>query len=117
MPHVETISGMRSEEHTSELQSRLHLVCRLLLEKKTSPQSGIVEQPPRAPSASGDPSSPVAPPTSMPPLSWYPAAAGRPPNIGRIVVAIVVILDAFLVIAFSLVGFPSPFLFSAAPFF
>src|SRR2546429_9273373 len=25
----------RSEEHTSELQSRLHLVCRLLLEKKT----------------------------------------------------------------------------------
>src|SRR5205809_5917344 len=31
---------LRSEEHTSELQSRLHLVCRLLLEKKkkTSPQ-------------------------------------------------------------------------------
>src|SRR2546422_1361451 len=27
-------SGERSEEHTSELQSRLHLVCRLLLEKK-----------------------------------------------------------------------------------
>src|SRR2546429_6930834 len=27
-------SGRRSEEHTSELQSRLHLVCRLLLEKK-----------------------------------------------------------------------------------
>src|SRR2546422_7645762 len=27
-------SGARSEEHTSELQSRLHLVCRLLLEKK-----------------------------------------------------------------------------------
>src|SRR5687768_18248380 len=26
----------RSEEHTSELQSRLHLVCRLLLEKKNS---------------------------------------------------------------------------------
>src|SRR2546422_2694239 len=26
--------GKRSEEHTSELQSRLHLVCRLLLEKK-----------------------------------------------------------------------------------
>src|SRR2546422_6415681 len=33
----ETIAAgldMRSEEHTSELQSRLHLVCRLLLEKK-----------------------------------------------------------------------------------
>src|SRR2546422_5507480 len=28
------IERMRSEEHTSELQSRLHLVCRLLLEKK-----------------------------------------------------------------------------------
>src|SRR2546429_5489479 len=29
-----TIQTQRSEEHTSELQSRLHLVCRLLLEKK-----------------------------------------------------------------------------------
>src|SRR5205809_1602276 len=29
----------RSEEHTSELQSRLHLVCRLLLEKKKIRQS------------------------------------------------------------------------------
>src|SRR5205809_7956733 len=28
--------GPRSEEHTSELQSRLHLVCRLLLEKKNT---------------------------------------------------------------------------------
>src|SRR5256884_1286675 len=28
----------RSEEHTSELQSRLHLVCRLLLEKKKKVQ-------------------------------------------------------------------------------
>src|SRR2546422_1947907 len=31
--------AMRSEEHTSELQSRLHLVCRLLLEKKKKKQS------------------------------------------------------------------------------
>src|SRR2546422_4946105 len=31
----------RSEEHTSELQSRLHLVCRLLLEKKKK-----IQQPP-----------------------------------------------------------------------
>src|SRR5256884_47213 len=30
---------LRSEEHTSELQSRLHLVCRLLLEKKTSQEA------------------------------------------------------------------------------
>src|SRR5687768_17729158 len=28
------VARTRSEEHTSELQSRLHLVCRLLLEKK-----------------------------------------------------------------------------------
>src|SRR2546422_7491032 len=30
----EILTLIRSEEHTSELQSRLHLVCRLLLEKK-----------------------------------------------------------------------------------
>src|SRR3989442_9462470 len=41
-PHrgIETVTyvlwGERSEEHTSELQSRPHLVCRLLLEKKKS---------------------------------------------------------------------------------
>src|SRR2546429_4160051 len=32
LPNVMRV--VRSEEHTSELQSRLHLVCRLLLEKK-----------------------------------------------------------------------------------
>src|SRR5205809_7359905 len=32
------VSHRRSEEHTSELQSRLHLVCRLLLEKKKKKQ-------------------------------------------------------------------------------
>src|SRR2546429_3705830 len=32
----------RSEEHTSELQSRLHLVCRLLLEKKKHIQSSYL---------------------------------------------------------------------------
>src|SRR2546429_5896879 len=32
--HVDLVFNPRSEEHTSELQSRLHLVCRLLLEKK-----------------------------------------------------------------------------------
>src|SRR2546422_4546691 len=37
----------RSEEHTSELQSRLHLVCRLLLEKKKPllPSSRAVRRP------------------------------------------------------------------------
>src|SRR2546429_6171174 len=33
-PEKYRANGVRSEEHTSELQSRLHLVCRLLLEKK-----------------------------------------------------------------------------------
>src|SRR5687768_6503286 len=32
----------RSEEHTSELQSRLHLVCRLLLEKKKKKTQSII---------------------------------------------------------------------------
>src|SRR2546429_5845441 len=38
-PAVSDVAGCntaRSEEHTSELQSRLHLVCRLLLEKKNT---------------------------------------------------------------------------------
>src|SRR2546422_2121866 len=34
----------RSEEHTSELQSRLHLVCRLLLEKKKKIDESIRSQ-------------------------------------------------------------------------
>src|SRR2546429_7053598 len=34
-------SAGRSEEHTSELQSRLHLVCRLLLEKKKKNQQSM----------------------------------------------------------------------------
>src|SRR2546422_4942044 len=33
----------RSEEHTSELQSRLHLVCRLLLEKKKKPSPWLLQ--------------------------------------------------------------------------
>src|SRR2546422_5902629 len=33
-PGFRSAQEFRSEEHTSELQSRLHLVCRLLLEKK-----------------------------------------------------------------------------------
>src|SRR5438270_8682545 len=34
-PHVDLEELLRSEEHTSELQSQSKLVCRLLLEKKT----------------------------------------------------------------------------------
>src|SRR2546422_5265661 len=36
-----TDADIRSEEHTSELQSRLHLVCRLLLEKKKIKQYDV----------------------------------------------------------------------------
>src|SRR2546429_2315559 len=36
---------MRSEEHTSELQSRLHLVCRLLLEKKKKTRTRNHDEP------------------------------------------------------------------------
>src|SRR2546422_3201876 len=38
---IEHADSFRSEEHTSELQSRLHLVCRLLLEKKKTTKSFI----------------------------------------------------------------------------
>src|SRR2546429_3141706 len=37
-------AGERSEEHTSELQSRLHLVCRLLLEKKKKTKKNAVSR-------------------------------------------------------------------------
>src|SRR2546422_3184579 len=36
-------AARRSEEHTSELQSRLHLVCRLLLEKKKKKQTNTLQ--------------------------------------------------------------------------
>src|SRR3989442_11897633 len=35
------VRGRRSEEHTSELQSRPHLVCRLLLEKKKTTSASL----------------------------------------------------------------------------
>src|SRR6266568_6342800 len=35
---------MRSEEHTSELQSQFHLVCRLLLEKKKKKKQIVITQ-------------------------------------------------------------------------
>src|SRR2546422_3778012 len=43
-----TASRRRSEEHTSELQSRLHLVCRLLLEKKKKRLLACQEMTPEA---------------------------------------------------------------------
>src|SRR5689334_24344721 len=38
VPALSAPGGARSEEHTSELQSQFHLVCRLLLEKKKKQQ-------------------------------------------------------------------------------
>src|SRR2546422_5424766 len=59
-------SNTRSEEHTSELQSRLHLVCRLLLEKKntfpTRPSSDLNGKPHLAPRVTA--TSPLRPPPS-----------------------------------------------------
>src|SRR3989475_5233580 len=47
-PEVEKlVARMRSEEHTSELQSQSNLVCRLLLEKKKKAASGIDSRPTR----------------------------------------------------------------------
>src|SRR2546422_8531231 len=42
--HIEDPATVRkrSEEHTSELQSRLHLVCRLLLEKKKAVDAHVI---------------------------------------------------------------------------
>src|SRR3712207_7207448 len=46
---VAFIATVRSEEHTSELQSRQYLVCRLLLEKKKNHHSSLVSPLPSAP--------------------------------------------------------------------
>src|SRR2546422_8321048 len=43
------VGALRSEEHTSELQSRLHLVCRLLLEKKKNNQHNVSLNPTNPP--------------------------------------------------------------------
>src|SRR5438309_4684209 len=39
------VQRMRSEEHTSELQSQFHLVCRLLLEKKKNRKKNTIPRP------------------------------------------------------------------------
>src|SRR2546427_3014579 len=61
---AETATGVRSEEHTSELQSQSNLVCRLLLEKKkTARREGMSQPlrrvpviPPKTPPQTPDPS-------------------------------------------------------------
>src|SRR3712207_8620106 len=44
--HLLEVQRLRSEEHTSELQSRQYLVCRLLLEKKKIDKTNRVVPPP-----------------------------------------------------------------------
>src|SRR2546429_3926086 len=67
----------RSEEHTSELQSRLHLVCRLLLEKKNNnPAPSSAEQ--AAVPSSTVPAAHTAPVTSVPTSLSAPASACYP---------------------------------------
>src|SRR3712207_8493744 len=46
--HVAHHAPLRSEEHTSELQSRQYLVCRLLLEKKNTPPCLSLPPPPHS---------------------------------------------------------------------
>src|SRR3989449_1393115 len=76
----------RSEEHTSELQSRLHLVCRLLLEKKKI-YSDIDPAVPRAPppaagtrhaSLTHDDSAATASVSRLPPAQLAPPHTQRP---------------------------------------
>src|SRR3989304_1070257 len=72
----------RSEEHTSELQSRLHLVCRLLLEKKKEGDTGAGPPYENHPRAVRDPPSPLPlPPPSpaCPPPPPPPAPSSPPP--------------------------------------
>src|SRR5687768_18195347 len=59
-------TAKRSEEHTSELQSRLHLVCRLLLEKKKQRK-----QQRRTGNAAA---SPTRPPSDGRKSVWFPRA-------------------------------------------
>src|SRR2546425_7614379 len=65
-PQLSTGKLVRSEEHTSELQSLAYLVCRLLLEKKKKTQHDIA--PPENqldPAAHGDTLCPLAPASTV----------------------------------------------------
>src|SRR2546428_4715595 len=50
-PRHDPPHDLRSEEHTSELQSRSDLVCRLLLEKKKTPRTSVARPSCRRPSS------------------------------------------------------------------
>src|SRR5689334_3583561 len=74
--------ALRSEEHTSELQSQFHLVCRLLLEKKNNDNArSAPPQHPRSPSHSRCPAARCSP--SRPPFSTPIRPARSPPSFAR----------------------------------
>src|SRR2546429_5761258 len=76
-PSYKAPKPSRSEEHTSELQSRLHLVCRLLLEKKKFKYLVSYAHKPSLRLAS------ITPRTFTPPKPISPAvAAPRPARFG-----------------------------------
>src|SRR3989338_7358414 len=64
----------RSEEHTSELQSQFHLVCRLLLEKNSTRRASGQTRSPKTPA----PSSTWGPPSSRTPTPPGPSPASSP---------------------------------------
>src|SRR5260370_2719000 len=64
------IVGIRSEEHTSELQSHLNLVCRLLLEKKKGRPDSPTYRAPRSYALPARP--PSAPPGAYRIRPWLP---------------------------------------------
>src|SRR2546428_5444732 len=68
----------RSEEHTSELQSRSDLVCRLLLEKKTSATRQKLLSPPHRAGCR----SPTPRPNSMPTIKAMVPSISTPPRPG-----------------------------------
>src|SRR5687768_17728256 len=84
------LARLRSEEHTSELQSRLHLVCRLLLEKKNNPPPSANPAVNTGPAERGTPSSVEPAPVVMPavqrtmpgaclaPVGTAPSVSARP---------------------------------------
>src|SRR3989304_702688 len=72
------IRRFRSEEHTAELQSRLHLVCRLLLEKTPEERDGdrvLAGQERRGDDGRAGGLSPLSSAGSWPPRQAPPAAA------------------------------------------
>src|SRR3989304_946596 len=75
-PPDDLLGQFRSEEHTSELQSRLHLVCRLLLEKKTRTFLSVSYRSSRCMSSGCG----AAPPLRLP-VSHLSARTRRPPKL------------------------------------